>query len=907
MAKQNIYLENILNEYDNVTYNWAMHMVNPQNSHRFEQNITSGNVKTLAHSGVESEINIQSVQQSLVTAFKSNQDRSSEANIFTFNLVEPGGATLYTRIVKAAQDLEIENHLQACYLLELKFLGYNTSGEQIVIPVGPYYHMCTMTGLQFQYAEGATTYRADLIETHQDAYKTQFLHLKQKPDAIEASTFGEFLQKLEEVVNHQEKLQTIHSPSKTVPNKYTFTVGDNTQNWLELPFGAGANNGDASLSSVSVTGDGNLRFQFTQGTSVSDAMVIALMQTEHFRKLPTAEGGHHKEHPDNAQAEAPTFEDLSEWFIFDNEVRYGHYDIVAKNYQRLITYNIYKFIEPSVVHDAISHQTFLSDEAGQKNRLKKIVNNGLLRKRFDYTYTGLNTEVLNLDVTLNNAYYQLQAINSGLLNNRSQFFGGASGQQDQLNITQTEVQRLDGLIQSNKAQIDSLKNKIEELDEIAGEVPDEISVGNIQEQNRQEIIRLEKEIQTLESKKGTALEEALEAMDKLPDAQARSIAQQKSRYITQDEVIGIESNSTQGLLPVSYMPVPIVSKATAGPDDPATGSAGAAFLGAVELNLNSLGDLVMQQISIKGDPYWLGKPKGSASVLQETVSPDGRAGANYQLGGTNYFLNLNFPTYPRHETGLMNIPEANFSISGLYRVYRVDATYQDGQFTMTLDAFRDVNTQIGLVWEEISSGIIDTDNILRQEEEYKKQEEDEQADTGADPIEEPGPDLGELEDGNVTAPTVTEAQNSPGTIRKQPIASDLKNILQTAATASGLNVVVYSGGQPEGGGERTGSTRHDNGHAADIRLQDASGRNLSLDNPADVPLIQNFLSEAKKAGATGIGAGNGYMGNNGFHVDNAAKYGQAPGGSSFWGGLADGQGRIRAKNAPSWLKTIMTG
>ena len=113
MAKQNIYLENILNEYDNVTYNWAMHMVNPQNSHRFEQNITSGNVKTLAHSGVESEINIQSVQQSLVTAFKSNQDRSSEANIFTFNLVEPGGATLYTRIVKAAQDLEIENHLQA--------------------------------------------------------------------------------------------------------------------------------------------------------------------------------------------------------------------------------------------------------------------------------------------------------------------------------------------------------------------------------------------------------------------------------------------------------------------------------------------------------------------------------------------------------------------------------------------------------------------------------------------------------------------------------------------------------------------------------------------------------------------------------------------------------------------------
>ena len=165
-------------------------------------------------------------------------------------------------------------------------------------------------------------------------------------------------------------------------------------------------------------------------------------------------------------------------------------------------------------------------------------------------------------------------------------------------------------------------------------------------------------------------------------------------------------------------------------------------------------------------------------------------------------------------------------------------------------------------------------------------------------------------DGNVTNPSVIESQiGSASTIRNQAIKPELKSILASAAQKSGLDVEVYSGGQPArgSGGRRTGTTRHDNGAAADIRLKDSSGRTLSLNNPADVPLIQNFLREAKNAGATGIGAGNGYMGDNGFHVDIAAKFGQAPGGSSYWGGRPDGSGRIRAKNAPQWLKDIMIG
>ena len=176
------YQDNVLNQYDSYTYKWKMMMVHPDEAHKFEQltKPSSNRVVVMAESGVESEINIQTVNQSLVLAFKRNRDRNGLANMFSINLVEPGGATFFNRIILAANRLGIENHLHACYMLELKFIGYNSDGTTDEDMVGPFYYVCTMTGLTFDYSEGATSYRADLIETHQEAFRPQMLHLKQE-------------------------------------------------------------------------------------------------------------------------------------------------------------------------------------------------------------------------------------------------------------------------------------------------------------------------------------------------------------------------------------------------------------------------------------------------------------------------------------------------------------------------------------------------------------------------------------------------------------------------------------------------------------------------------------------------------------------------------------------------------
>ena len=114
---------------------------------------------------------------------------------------------------------------------------------------------------------------------------------------------------------------------------------------------------------------------------------------------------------------------------------------------------------------------------------------------------------------------------------------------------------------------------------------------------------------------------------------------------------------------------------------------------------------------------------------------------------------------------------------------------------------------------------------------------------------------------------IQEKQDELAGVRKLPLSGRLKSVLDQAAAAAGVEAVVYSGGQaPKGsGGARTGSTRHDNGNAADLYLM-KDGRKLADTNPEDRAIMAKFVSSAVQAGATGVGAGHGYMGPSNIHV-----------------------------------------
>lgn len=134
-------------------------------------------------------------------------------------------------------------------------------------------------------------------------------------------------------------------------------------------------------------------------------------------------------------------------------------------------------------------------------------------------------------------------------------------------------------------------------------------------------------------------------------------------------------------------------------------------------------------------------------------------------------------------------------------------------------------------------------------------------------------------------------------IRCLPIAAELRRLLERAADRAGIALVrVTSGGQaPKGsGGKRTGSTRHDNGRAADLQLLIDGRRALDFTDADDLPFVAAFVTAAAALGASGIGAGVDYMGPRTLHVG----FGTSPSDHTqlVWG--AGG----RSANAPKWLR-----
>lgn len=133
-----------------------------------------------------------------------------------------------------------------------------------------------------------------------------------------------------------------------------------------------------------------------------------------------------------------------------------------------------------------------------------------------------------------------------------------------------------------------------------------------------------------------------------------------------------------------------------------------------------------------------------------------------------------------------------------------------------------------------------------------------------------------------------------GATRNQQLNADLVNALSRFAPQMGLQVEVFSGGQPgkDEGGARVGSVRHDHGGAADVFFH-KDGRRLDWANSQDLPVFQDIVRQGREAGLTGFGAGPGYMQPGSMHV--------GFGNPGVWGAGGSGD------NAPGWLKTAFNG
>lgn len=130
-------------------------------------------------------------------------------------------------------------------------------------------------------------------------------------------------------------------------------------------------------------------------------------------------------------------------------------------------------------------------------------------------------------------------------------------------------------------------------------------------------------------------------------------------------------------------------------------------------------------------------------------------------------------------------------------------------------------------------------------------------------------------------------EDTVGKIRSLPISARLRRILLAAGELAGVDTIrVTSGGQmplatalakgakkisgsrwrlPNGKIVRIGSTRHDDGGAADLRLE-LNGAQQKFTTSSGQKLFADFAEKCAALGCSGLGAGVPYMGNRTIHV-----------------------------------------
>ncbi len=883
------YQDNILNKYEGYTYSWAIHMINPTVAQQFEKALELEAFITLAQSGVENEISIETVIQQTTLAFV-RENRNAVSNSFDISFVEAKGMTFLNRIILAADKLGISNHLEANYLIELKFRGWNTDNTSMKDKeIGPFYYVTSITDFQLKHNDSATNYQVTFIETEYAAYRRMDFHLASEI-AVDASNFGEFLDNFTTEVNKERSYEANTSVARIYPNEYKFGTDGEADNWREWKFDAVHGSNLEVSRNVSVSGsDGILKFVFHKGTSMTAAIASAVLQTKNFKRIPlVGKNQYAKDNTNDASiSDHQKLAELMKWFTFKTKVEYStDYDYVAKQYPRKFTYNIAAYTIPQGIHDPISFQHLSEDDEAQKARLDNILRYGMLKKRYDYTYTGLNSEILDFDLSLNTIFFVAQPIAGGGLGKDAAFPG--------LNQEENRSLSIAARYQDAKNEVDRLlaekKSLTEKLDSVSAinDAPARILAKNYRSKLSANAVNLGPAQRHLARSK-SQVNASARRLDAQRDNGTVVFTPIENKYMTQTDLYKDQTEKMNNSMQFDYRNVndSLAASGVDAQDDP-----GAAMLGALEINLNSTGELVEQRLTIRGDPYWLGKPKGSA-VSNSTQ-------ADYDIGGVGYFFNMKFPVYENETTGLM--PEQNFSVTALYRVSTVTSQYMMGEFKQTLESIRDTNTNNEMLIQQLIDGKTISSKTKNLQQSY----------VAPDPENDVLPNEVSSQRQPDTSTTLdpNASGNASGNISGDTTGVDnrLLTAMSAAGTATGLDMVVTSGDRGPGG-----SGRH-NGFAADTQLRTSDGRILSVENPSDLALIQNYtqayLNETRAQGLTpSVGIANPaygtgselYMSGTSHHFDIAMTPGIGANLSSnaapYWGGST----RTKHHKAPSWL------
>ena len=736
---------NILHNYENVTYDITLAMTTTNVTKRWLQlertrdsaatTINDINNKELFTDDIiilaQTAGTVAQITRLDMEAYASPNQVSSLtfSTKMRMSITQALGSNLVQNIYKAATILDIENHYAHPYFLQVYLKGRAKDGSAPIqeIPGTKRVYAININKLTYRVDQGATVYDVEAIRSSDSAKSDDHSLIQDISISKQIDSFEQFIQAFKEKVNEQERHYL--GQTKLILDQYEFKVrgpwkgGDDqsTDDQVAQQFLSSAIQDDINAMNYQNQGtdEGTVKIEINKGTSIREVLERFCARNVYAQKRIKG-----------------AIKDLNESFINNNwddislkkliPMIACHHEIIKFDPLR----NDYarKFIWTISLQDMVTINAAVRDEVEpheeySKKRANQMVQDKTIVKRYDFYNTGMNIDVLNFDINFNFQYvFGLDtvvglfnrygdAMNQTILQNNENMIHenkiragnnlnlahNASGNAGSSNYT-TLTLRYDALSKVRKSYMDfgvepdansleTYNTLVEQFNKDAQKYDTSISPGNPAKGTLGELIAIDSNDLDLTANAPGGV------IGKAPFSGKSSEAILAEKISDESYKQGIKEHGTK--FPTQFYERYIQP----GNEGMFEVGAGSEFNTVITNAKTGSSEMIRAEIDIIGDPYWLDKPEFSAPFSDKQA-------VNFKRENVIFFTSR-YPSESLKDAvngGIGSTSDLKMNtdqfLTAIYRVVRVDNTFDNGQFTTKLSVVRDSITDLGLVLQD---------------------------------------------------------------------------------------------------------------------------------------------------------------------------------------------------------------
>jgi len=720
---------NALNEYANYTYHirWFMTTEAEAYNNVDGQNPNSSRLtKTvIAESGVTAGLNI--VELRIKASSGGNKEKRNMWCLQELDMVlsEPLNLSLFDKIYYSAQEIGVVNHARCPYFIEIWFNGYNEDGTIAAPNLFYTLYRVGFIDVEASTNTAGTTWNIKFYGDNSTGEMNQ-LAIPQAGLNIPATNLGEFFDNLTSKLNTQVP-EVNNDGIRRVIYKIEYPNIWKTWNMRPADTDKHVNRAGSMNKEDGAPGTGTV-VKITKGQAIESIVNYAVYSCKEAQDWITGNSG--------AAQGGATFNDhgLIGYVSVYAKTKIVGFDPVTRDYIREITYTLWR-TESTKSYTDIQAVNQAMQPSTQQAKLAYLVQNQRLVKKYDYIYTGLNTEVINFDIKMNLTWMFVQPSWSqgnsygqyaqpALVNQDSQDFRKQKGTlpQDKTPGNAQQLNQIDRALGGAGTPQDIGQQLINALPPGAQAAKDYVA-KNLADPNTRVI--------KFDASNGQLAVTAAQENDPFLQKYLATVKNYQTQRQSQLATAFVEDTKLD-INSVVFPPLPMVAvfdskpttqnaqqntdqRKTPANTDSQNFPSGTGFVGAVMGNIFDVRTEAFNsiEITIRGDPWWLPGSNIALNNIVTGLTNNNSAQASQQnqnkanfLGGDNCFL-LEF------RVGMVLDEATGLAIStaqggadffnGIYVVDEVENILSHGKFTQILKAHKDVLAQNPISTQNLQS------------------------------------------------------------------------------------------------------------------------------------------------------------------------------------------------------------